>query len=179
MKGNRNFPNKQVTSSNMTGNTLYFRCNSRSSSRENRDTSRLRSPNRTSSSSFKPYYGYSNLKQPSRLDYPYPRLQNFQNNKTNYNNNNYPSNSRTQSPNYNRDENHPRQPFSRFYLKNLPNCINSLLAREQTDDKTSNNQQTETQNVSKEQVLEQQFNDLLLEHNQDSQNECLWCQEEC
>ena len=43
----------------------------------------------------------------------------------------------------------------------------------------SNTEQTETQNVSEEHLLEQQFNDLLLELNQDTQEEYFICQEEC
>ena len=41
-----------------------------------------------------------------------------------------------------------------------------------------NTENTNTQNVSEETLLEQHFNDLLLELNQDTQNECFKCQEE-
>ena len=43
----------------------------------------------------------------------------------------------------------------------------------------SNTELTERQNVSEEHLLEQQFNDLLLEPNQDAQDEYFNCQEEC
>ena len=56
------------------------------------------------------------------------------------------------------------------------NYISSLLDKEQTDDTMSN---TETQNVSEEQLPEQQFNDLLLELSQDTQDDYFNCQEEC
>ena len=45
------------------------------------------------------------------------------------------------------------------------------------DDTTSNTDQT--QNVAEEQLLKRQFNDLLLELNQDTQDEIFNCQEEC
>ena len=51
--------------------------------------------------------------------------------------------------------------------------INSLLDQEQTDHNTSRAENTETQIVSKEQLLEQQFNNLLLELIQDTQDEFL------
>ena len=38
---------------------------------------------------------------------------------------------------------------------------------------------TETQNVSEEHLLEQQFNDLLLKNNKDTKDEYFNCQEEC
>ena len=43
----------------------------------------------------------------------------------------------------------------------------------------SHTESTDTQNVSEEIFLEQQFNDLLLELNQDTQDEYFNCQEEC
>ena len=43
----------------------------------------------------------------------------------------------------------------------------------------SNNENTDIQNVSEETLHEQQFNDLLLELNQDTQAEYFNCQEEC
>ena len=46
------------------------------------------------------------------------------------------------------------------------------------DATTSNTQNRETQNVSEEQFLEQQVNELLLELNQDTQDEKFNCQEE-
>ena len=45
MKGNRNLPNKQVKSNNMTGKPLSFSYRSRSKSRDRLDNSRHRSPN--------------------------------------------------------------------------------------------------------------------------------------
>ena len=45
--------------------------------------------------------------------------------------------------------------------------------------KMSNTEKTETQNVSEEQILEQQFNYLLLELNQDTEDKNFNCQEEC
>ena len=48
MKGNQNVANKQVTSNKMTGKLLPFPFCSRSNNRDNRDTSRHRSPNSTS-----------------------------------------------------------------------------------------------------------------------------------
>ena len=42
----------------------------------------------------------------------------------------------------------------------------------------SNTENTETQNVSQEQLLEPQFNDLLLELNQNTQDKYLNCQVE-
>ena len=48
MKGNQNIPNRQVTSNNMTGKPLSFSNRSRSNSREHRNHSRHRSPNKFS-----------------------------------------------------------------------------------------------------------------------------------
>ena len=61
----------------------------------------------------------------------------------------------------------------------MRNNFNSLFDRAQTDDTTSKAEYTETQNVSEEQYLEQQFNEVLLELNQDIQDEYFNCQEEC
>ena len=100
--------------------------------------------------------------------------------KPNYNyNNKYTNNSRSQSTNYNSDGNHSQSPFSRNCLCNVRSYKNSLLDQEQMNDTTSNMEPTETQNVSEEQFLEQQFNDLLLELNQETKDECFICQEEC
>ena len=46
MKGNQNLPNRQVTSNNMTGKPLPFSHRSRINSREYRNNSRHRSPNK-------------------------------------------------------------------------------------------------------------------------------------
>ena len=105
MKGNQNLPNKQVTSTNMTGKPLPFSHRSRNNSREHRNNSRHRSPNKFSQSNSKAYYGNSKFKPPSRSGSPYPRRSDSQNN-SHYN-------SRPQSPHYNRDGNRSRQPFSR------------------------------------------------------------------
>ena len=43
----------------------------------------------------------------------------------------------------------------------------------------SNTENTDTQTVSEETLVEQQFNDLLLELNQDNQDEYFNCQEKC
>ena len=55
----------------------------------------------------------------------------------------------------------------------------SFLDQDSTDGKRSNTEHTETQNVSKEQLLEQQINDLLLELNQDTKDEFFKCQGKC
>ena len=86
---------------------------------------------------------------------------------------------RPQSPYHNRDGNRSRRPFSRTRLGNVRNYINILLVQEQIDDTMSNAKNTETQNVSEEKLLEQQFNDLLLELNQDAQDKYFNCREEC
>ena len=54
-----------------------------------------------------------------------------------------------------------------------------MLDKEQSDNTTSNTENTDTTNVSEETLLEQQFNDLLLESNQDTQDEDFNCREEC
>ena len=87
--------------------------------------------------------------------------------------------SRPQSPHYNRDGKRSRRPLSRNRLRNVRNCINSLLDQEQSDNTTLNIEKTDTPNVSEETLVEQQFNDLLLELNQDTQDENFNCQEEC
>ena len=61
----------------------------------------------------------------------------------------------------------------------LQNNTNSLLGQEQTDNTTSNTENVDNTYVSMETLLEQQFNDLLLELNQDTQDEYFNCQEEC
>ena len=64
------------------------------------------------------------------------------------------------------------------------NHINSLLDQEQysrttiKDNTASNTESTDTSNVSEETLLEQQFNDLILELSQDTQDEYFNCQEE-
>ena len=160
MKGNQNFPNRQVTSNNMTGKPLPFPYRSRSNSRD-RNNSRHRSPHKHPQNNSKPYYGNSNFKPPSRNGSPYPKP-NFYKNTTN---------SRPQSPCNNRDGNRPRRPFSRNHLRNVRNYINALLDQEQTDDTASPTENNDSQNVSEETLLEQQFNGLLLELNQDTQEE--------
>ena len=67
MKDNQNLPNEKVTSNNKTGKPLPIAYRSRGSSRDNRDTSRHRSPIRISITDSKPYYRYNNFKPPSRL----------------------------------------------------------------------------------------------------------------
>ena len=159
-KGNQNLPNKQITSNNMTGKPLPFPYRSRRNIRDVRDISRHKSPNTSSFTNSKPYYGNKNFRPPSKSGSPYPRRPNSQK-KPNYNNNNnnYSINPRPQSPNYKRDSNRSRQLFSRNSIRNVRNYINSLLDQEQTDDTTSNTEHMETQCVSEEQLLQQQFND--------------------
>ena len=118
------------------------------------------------------------FKAPIRSGSSYPRLPKCQK-KPNYNNNNKNStSSRPQSPNYNRDGNRSRQPFSLNRHRNVQNHINSLFDQEQTDHTMSHKENTETQNVSEEQLLEQQLNHLLLELNQDPNDEYFNCQDE-
>ena len=155
MKGNQKFPNQQVTSNIITGKTLPFSYRCRSNSRDHRDNSRHRSPNEFSHSNSKPYHGNSNFKPPSRNGSQNPRRSNYQK-KTNDNTyNTYSNNSRPQSPHYNGDGNRSRRPLSRNRLLNVRKYINSLLDQEQTDNTTSKKANTETQNVSEEQLLEQ------------------------
>ena len=171
MKGKQNHPNKQVTSNSMTGKPLPFSHCSRSNRRENRYTSRHRSPSKSSHSNSKPYYDNSNFKPPSRNGSPYQRLSNYQK-KSSYNTHNACSNnSRPQSLFYNRDGNRPRRPFSHNPLGSMKNCINSILDQAQTDDTVSITENTETQNVLEEQILKKEFNDLLLELNQETQDD--------
>ena len=80
IKVNQNLPNKQVTSTNMTGQPLPFSHRSRSNSREHRNNSRHRSPNSFSKTNSKIYYVNSNYNPPSRSDSPYPRPSFSQNN---------------------------------------------------------------------------------------------------
>ena len=61
-------------------------------------------------------------------------------------------------------------------LRNVRNYINSLLYQEQTDSTMPNTENTDTQNVFEETLLVQQFNDLLLELNQDTQDKYFNCQ---
>ena len=152
----------------MTGKPLPISYRSRSNSREHRNNSRDRKPNRSFQNNSKPYYGISNFEPPSRNGSAYQRP----------NLSNDSQNSRPQSPHYNTDGNRPRRPFSRNRQRNVWNYINSLLDQEQTENITSTNENTDTQNVSEEKLLEQQFNDLLLELNQDNQDEYVNCQEE-
>ena len=63
--------------------------------------------------------------------------------------------------------------------KMYKNYLNSFLDQEQTDDTTSNTEQTETQNASEERLLERQYNDLLSELNQNTQDKYFKCQMEC
>ena len=65
--------------------------------------------------------------------------------------------------NYNRGGNRSRRPFSRYRLRNVQKFTNSVLDQEQMAETTSITEHTETQIVSKDQLLEQQFNDLFLE----------------
>ena len=162
MEGNQNLPNRQVTSNNMTSKPLTFSHRSRSNSREQRNYSRHRSPNKISQNNTKLYYGNSNFKPPSRNGSPYPRP-------SFHNNSQYKF--RPQSPHYNKDGNRSRPPFSRYRLRSVRNYINSLLDQEQTHNTTSNTENVDTTNLSKETLLEQQFNDLLLELKQDTQDE--------
>ena len=89
------------------------------------------------------------------------------------------NNSRPQSPYNNRDGNRHRRLFSRNRIRNVRNNINTLLDLEQMDNTTSHTETTDKQNVSEETLLEQQFNDLLLELNQETPDENFNCQEEC
>ena len=162
----------------MSGKPSPFAYRSRIISRDPRDNSRHRSPNKSSNSNLKPFYGNSKFKPTIRNCSPYLRSSNYQN-KLNYNTNNaYTNNSRPQSPYHNRDGNPSRRPFSRNRLTNVRNYINSLLDWEQTEDTNSNTENAETQNVSEEQLLEQQFNDVLLELYQDTQDDYFNCQKE-
>ena len=169
MRGNQNLPNRQVTSNNMSGKPLPFPHCSRCNSRDQRNHSRHRSPSKLSQNNSKPYYGNSNFKPPSSNGSPYPRP-NTQNNSQ--------YKSRPQSPHYNRDGNRSRRPFSQNRLRDVRNYINSLLDQEQTDNTTSNTENEDTTNVSEETLLEQQFNYLLLELNQDTQDKYFNCQEQ-
>ena len=72
MKGNQSLLRKKFTSNNMTCKPLSIPCSPRSNSRENRDSSRHRSPNRTSNSNSKPYYRNSNFKLLSRTAHCIP-----------------------------------------------------------------------------------------------------------
>ena len=154
----------------MTGEPLPFSYRSRSNSREHRDNSRHRRPNKFQQNNLKSYCGNSNFKPPSRNGSPYP--------KPNYQNNSQ-YNSRPQSPHYNRNSNRSRQPFTRNRLRNVGNYINSLLDQEQSDNTTSKTENTDTLNVSEETLLKQQFNELLLELNPDTQDEYYNFQEVC
>ena len=69
----------------------------------------------------------------------------------------YYGNSNFKPPSFNRDGNCSRRPFSRKRLHNVRNYINSLLDQGQTDDTMSNTENTATQNVSEENLLEQQI----------------------
>ena len=170
MRGNQNLPNRQVTSNNMTGKPLPSSYRSRSNSRDQRNHSRHRSPNKIAQNNSKPYYGSSNFKPPSRNGSPYPRPNSQKNSQ---------HNSIPQSPHSNSDGNRSRRPFSRNRLQSVRNYINSLLDQEQTDNTTSNTENVDTSIVSEETLLEQHINHLLLELNQDTQDENLNCQEEC
>ena len=147
MKGYQNLSIKQVTSNNITGKPLSFSYRSRSNSRDQRDNSRLRSPNKYSPSNTKHYYGNSNFKPPSRNRSPYPRSFNYQNKPTYKTNNTFSNNSRPQSFYYNPDGNRSRR---RKQLRNVKNYINSLLDQEKTDEIMSNTENAESQNVSEE-----------------------------
>ena len=129
----------------MTGKPVPFSYRSRNKSRDRRHNSRHRSPNKFSQLNSKPYYGNNNFKPPSRNGSPYPRTS-YNQHKPNFNKNYTNStNSRPQSPSYNRDGNRSRRPFSRNRLHNVRNYINSLLDQEQTDDTMSTTENTETQ----------------------------------
>ena len=150
----------------MTGIPFLYR--SRSNSRENYNNLKDRSPKKSSQSNSKPFYGNSNFKIPSRNGSPNPKPSNSQKNSNYY--------SRTQSPHYNRDGNRSRRPYSHNRLRNVRNYINLLLEKEEIDETLSNTENTDTQNVSRETLLKQQFNDLRLALNQDNQGEYFNCQ---
>ena len=78
MKRNQNLPKKQVRSNNMTSKLPPFLYCSRCNSRDNQETSRHRSPNKSSIANSRPYYGNHNSKPPSKTGSPYPRSTNFQ-----------------------------------------------------------------------------------------------------
>ena len=94
----------------MTGKPLPFSNRSRSNSKEHRNNSRQRIPNKFPQNKSKPYYGNKNFKPPSRNGSPYPKP-NYQTNSQN--------NSRPQSPHYNRDGNRSQRPFSRNGFRNV------------------------------------------------------------
>ena len=134
MNGYQSLPNKDVTSKNMTGKPLSIPYRSRSNSRDNRDTSRHRSPKNH-------HIQNQNLTlEIAILDHKVGWVHHTQDHQTSRkkpsynNNNNYSSNSRPQSPNYNRDGNRSRRLFSHNCLRNVQNYIMSLLDQEQTDD---------------------------------------------
>ena len=95
----------------------------------------------------------STIKPLSTYDLPHPRPQRLQNNKPSNNCNNYNSNSRPQSPNYDRHDNRSRQPFSKNGLRNVQNYIVSILDQEPTDDTMYQLDTRETQKGSEEQLL--------------------------
>ena len=99
--------------------------------RDNRATSRHRSPNSTSNLILKPYNDTSNFKPPSRVGSTYPRLQNFQYKPKFTIKNNYRSNSRAQSANNIREGNRSPQPFLCNRLRKVRKYINSLLDQKQ------------------------------------------------
>ena len=147
----------------MTGKPLPFSHRSRSNNREHR------SPNEFSQKKSKAFFGNSNFKPPTKNGSQYPRPK-FQTN-SQYKN-------RQHSPHYIPDGNCSRRPLSRNTHLNVRNYTNSLLDQEQNNN-TSHTENTDTTDVSEETLVEQQFNDLLLELKQDTQSEYFNCQEEC
>ena len=116
MKKNQNLLDQKVASNYMAGKPLPSLHCSRCNSKDNRDTSRHRSPNRTSHTKSRPHSGNIYFFPQSRPRSLYPQSQNIKINKSNYFNS-YTNNCRPQSTNYNRDENRSRQPLSRNRIR--------------------------------------------------------------
>ena len=153
----------------MTGKQLPCSDRSRSNNREHRNNSRHRSPNKFSQSHSKSYYGNSNIKPPSRSGSPHPRPPNSQKILTIALDHNHLTIIEMEI--VKDDQSHvidfvtSETISTRFQIKN----------KQTTQCKTLKMQ---IHNVSEETLLEQQFNDLLLELNQDNQDEYFKSQEE-
>ena len=161
----------------MIGKPLPFSYRSRSHSRDNRDTSRHRSPNTSSFTNSKLVMeiiilNHQVVRFTLHKTTKFSEKRKLKNHKNNYSNNSSP-----QSLKYNRDSNRSRQPFLRNLLRNVRTYKNLLLDPEQTDDTASTTEHMETQTVSEELLQEQQLNDSLLEFNQDRQDGNFDCQE--
>ena len=129
MKGNKNLPKySSITHEAIveTNKTLRFK------------KVLIELPHQNSSES-RSFYGNSNFKPPSRLGSLYRKLQNLQNNKPFNKLYNNTSNSQTKSANYHRDDNRPRNPFSRNHLGNVQNYVIWFSVQEKQDVSTINN----------------------------------------